>query len=151
MRITHLLLILFAVACFHTVSCQIGEHSDDRDSIINEIKSDPLRDRFIENFTDVTEYIMRGGVDLESSYNAVKNPEDLDFCNPTAELLEIRGYEYYTNRMCEHISLLTQLKEKYPVINDLTKEERKEILMPQKFYTQEQAIEMLSEKKFNNQ
>ena len=131
---------------FSTVSCQTEIEGTNYDSIVAEITADPMHKAYVENHQEVQQMIIQGAIDMESGYKIAASTPRFEFCNPPEELMEVRGYDFYAPAMCRHVTYVKDLKEKYPVIDQLPDKYKREVMSTAKWYSDDEVEDLTKDR-----
>ena len=137
---TTLLMTFLGIMSISTVACQADTSVQVTDEAIKQIQADPMLQEFIFQQEAIQNMIMQGRVDFEESRRVRENHPSLSFCEPSPELLEVRGWKKYAASMCAHLTLLQKLKDKYPVIDELDVQAKQELLYPHRYLTEPEIL-----------
>lgn len=132
---------LFSLA--FVIACGAQNDSLNTDEIlIQKLMNDPLTEQFNVNHNEQTNLIMFNDLDMEALGDILKISPGNDACNVTADVSQITHAREYFDNMCQHIRLMTSIKEKYPDLENLDRDIRIMIFYHSEPITFEDVIKM---------
>ncbi|RLD20964.1 MAG: hypothetical protein DRI69_05125 [Bacteroidetes bacterium] len=134
--------ILFSLA--FVIACGAQNDSLKTDEVLIEnLLNDPLTKQIHDVQSMQKDLIMYNNLDMIALKDVIENTPNNDVCNITADISQIDRAAEYFDIMCDHISLIRQVREKYPQMKDLSPEILAQIFYPSEPVSNADVIRMI--------